>query len=183
MIAGEKGKYYNRLVWMLPDGQYGVYDKRHCFAYAGEDKYFTPGTTRLIASVKGWKINLLICYDLRFPAWARQTPAPENGPPEYDVLMYVANWPERRIQAWKTLLAARAIENQSFVVGVNRTGDDGNGIHYTGESMIIDPMGEPLYHKKDEEDIFTITLDKEDLQSIRAKLPFLRDADEFEIKI
>jgi predicted amidohydrolase len=180
IMAEENGKYYNRLIWMLPNGQYGIYDKRHCFAYAGEDKYFTPGTKRLIASVNGWKINLLICYDLRFPVWARQ--APDKGHTEYDVLIYVANWPERRIQAWKTLLAARAIENQSFVVGVNRTGDDGNGIHYTGESMIIDPMGEPLYHKKDVEDIFTITLDKEDLQSVRDKLPFLRDADSFEIK-
>jgi predicted amidohydrolase len=199
VIIEEQGKYFNRLIWMLPNGQYGIYDKRHCFAYAGEDKYFTPGTTRLIASVNGWKIHLLICYDLRFPVWARQATPPElrsqpspakrerlppegKGAIEYDILIYVANWPERRIQAWKTLLAARAIENQSFVVGVNRTGDDGNGIHYTGESMVIDAMGEPLYHKKDEEDIYTVTLDKEDLQSIRTKLPFLRDADGFEIK-
>ena len=170
--------YYNRLVWMLPNGEYGIYDKRHCFAFAGEDEHYTPGKKRLIASVKGWKINLQVCYDLRFPVWARQQS--QEGP-EYDVLIYVANWPERRIHAWKTLLQARAIENQCYVVGVNRTGDDGAGIHYSGESMIVDPMGEVLYTKKDEEDIFTITLDKEHLGSIRNKLPFLKDADHFMI--
>jgi omega-amidase len=181
VIIKDKGHYYNRLIWMLPDGSYGVYDKRHCFAYAGEDKHFTAGSKRLIASVNGWKINLLICYDLRFPAWSRQ--ASSGGPElEYDVLIYVANWPDRRIHAWKTLLCARAIENQSYVVGVNRVGDDGNGIHYPGESMVIDPMGEVLYHKKEEEDIFTITLDKIHLQNVREKLPFWKDADELEIK-
>src|ERR1700741_3690981 len=141
--------YYNRLIWMQPNGQYGVYDKRHCFAFAGEDEHYTAGTKRLIASVKGWKINLLVCYDLRFPVWARQTSPPNPSPqvergataPEYDVLIYVANWPERRIHAWKTLLQARAIENQCYVVGTNRVGDDGNNIHYSGESMIIDPLG------------------------------------------
>jgi predicted amidohydrolase len=139
--------------------------------------------------VKGWKINLLVCYDLRFPVWARQTSSPNPSPqaekggtaPEYDVLIYVANWPERRIHAWKTLLQARAIENQCFVVGTNRVGDDGNNIHYSGESMIIDPLGEVLYTKKDEEDIFTITLDKTHLQTVREKFPFLRDADGFQI--
>jgi predicted amidohydrolase len=180
VIIREKDEYFNRLIWMLPNGQYGVYDKRHCFAYAEEDKYYTAGTKRLIASVKGWKINLLICYDLRFPAWARQTPGAE---PEYDVLIYVANWPERRIHAWKTLLAARAIENQCYVVGVNRVGEDGKGHHYSGESMIVDPMGEVLYQKKEVEDVFTITLNKEHLESVREKLPFLKDADDFEIKI
>jgi len=170
--------FYNRLIWMQPNGQYGIYDKRHCFAYAGEDEHYTAGTKRLIASVKGWKINLLVCYDLRFPVWARQTP---GAAAEYDVLIYVANWPERRILAWKTLLQARAIENQCFVVGTNRVGDDGNNIHYSGESMIIDPLGEVLYTKKDEEDIFTIALDKTHLQSVREKFPFLRDADDFKM--
>lgn len=174
--------YYNRLIWMLPNGEYGVYDKRHCFAFAGEDEHYTPGNKRLIASVKGWKINLQICYDLRFPVWARQSfGSAQDKQPEYDILIYVANWPERRIHAWKTLLQARAIENQCYVIGVNRTGDDGAGIHYSGESMIVDPMGEVLYTKKDEEDIFTITLDKVHLDTVRAKLPFLRDADEFQI--
>lgn len=190
--------YYNRLVWMLPNGQYGIYDKRHRFAYAGEDEQYTAGSKRLIASVKGWKINLMICYDLRFPVWARQAPplplefprgskerseARSGGEvvSEYDVLIYVANWPERRILAWKTLLQARAIENQCYVVGTNRTGDDGNNIHYTGESMVIDPMGEVLYSKKDEDDIYTITLNKEHLDSVREKFPFWKDADDFKI--
>lgn len=189
--------YYNRLIWMLPNGQYGVYDKRHRFAYAGEDDHYTAGSKRLIASVKGWKINLLVCYDLRFPVWARQQTRNVSTPlniatatdtstslsagPEYDVLIYVANWPERRIQAWKTLLQARAIENQSYVVGANRVGDDGNNIHYSGESMIIDPLGEVLYTKKDEEDIYTITLEKTHLDSVREKFPFWKDADDFMI--
>jgi len=187
IIIKEEDKFYNRLIWMLPNGQYGVYDKRHRFAYAGEDAQFTAGTKRLIASVKGWKINLLICYDLRFPVWARQSSPSgslSNGDaaaPEYDVLIYVANWPERRIHAWKTLLQARAIENQCFVTGVNRVGKDGNDIQYTGESMVISPMGEPLYHKKEVEDIFTVTLKKEDLDTVREKLPFWKDADDFQI--
>ncbi|MCY7310775.1 MAG: nitrilase family protein [Chitinophagaceae bacterium] len=181
--------YFNRLIWMLPNGQYGVYDKRHLFAYAGEDDHYTAGTKRLIASVKGWKINLLVCYDLRFPVWARQSSlTPNLSPPvergeraaEYDVLIYVANWPEKRIHAWKTLLQARAIENQCYVVGVNRVGNDGNNIHYSGESMIVDPMGEVLYTKKEEEDIFTMALDKIYLQNVREKLPFLKDADNFQ---
>ncbi|MEO5948619.1 MAG: nitrilase family protein [Chitinophagaceae bacterium] len=182
-------RYYNRLIWMLPNGEYGVYDKRHLFAYAGEDNHYTAGNKRLIASAKGWKINLQVCYDLRFPVWARQAPLSsrrgEGGEvgdgPEYDLLIYVANWPERRSHAWKTLLQARAIENQCYVVGVNRVGNDGNNIYHSGDSMIIDPMGEVLYTKKDEEDIFTITLDKEHLQSVRDKLPFLKDADGFMI--
>src|SRR5215469_13860177 len=119
LIIEDNKKYFNRLIWMLPNGQVGYYDKRHLFAYGEEDQHFTAGNKRLIASVKGWKINLLVCYDLRFPIWARQTPAPagEDGTSaEYDLLIYVANWPERRNHAWKTLLQARAIENQCYVV-------------------------------------------------------------------
>lgn len=179
--------YFNRLIWMLPNGQYGYYDKRHLFAYAGEDEHYTSGTKRLVASVNGWKIHLLICYDLRFPVWARQSPPSlssrkegEHGP-EYDVLIYVANWPERRILAWKTLLQARAIENQCFVMGVNRVGQDGNDIYYCGDSMVVDPMGEILYQKTHEEDVFTITLNKEKLEEVRTKLPFWKDGDPFVI--
>jgi omega-amidase len=179
IIIEEDRKYYNRLIWMLPNGQYGLYDKRHRFAFAGEDRHYTAGTKRLIASVKGWKINLQVCYDLRFPVWARQQSQPEGA--EYDILIYVANWPERRSHAWKTLLQARAIENQCYVIGVNRVGNDGNGIYHSGDSMIIDPLGETLYHKKDEEDVFTISLDKSHLQAVREKLPFLKDADGFMI--
>ena len=179
VIIGEDGNYFNRLIWMLPNGQYGIYDKRHRFAFAGENDQYTAGTKRLVASVKGWKINLLVCYDLRFPVWARQQSQEDEL--EYDLIIYVANWPERRVHAWKTLLQARAIENQSYVVGVNRVGDDGNNIHHTGESMIVDPLGEVLYTKKDVEDIFTITLDREHLKTIREKFPFWKDADHFEI--
>jgi omega-amidase len=186
LMMEEEGKFYNRLIWMLPNGQYGYYDKRHLFAYGEEDKHYTAGGKRLIASVKGWRINLQVCYDLRFPVWARQ--APSQPPPdgeekasatEYDVLIYVANWPEKRSHAWKTLLCARAIENQCYVIGVNRVGDDGKNIHYSGNSLVIDPMGQVLYHMADEEDINTITITKEKLEEVRTKFPFLNDADSF----
>ena len=225
LIIEEEGHYYNRLIWMLPNGQYGTYDKRHRFAYAGEDEHYTPGHRRLIASVNGWKVNLLVCYDLRFPVWSRQqvrrppdpatasqlSPAPppsslrpattpagqapsspdpaSPGPaisspvvPEYDLLVYVANWPERRSHAWKTLLQARAIENQVYVAGVNRVGNDGNNIYHSGDSMVVDPLGEVLYHARKEESVFTCTLQREKLEEVRARLPFWKDADQFRIE-
>ncbi len=185
MIKAEEN-YYNRLVWMLPNGQYGYYDKRHLFAYGEEDKHYSAGNKKLIASVKGWKINLLVCYDLRFPVWARQAPLSsrrgDGGEVEYDVLIYVANWPERRNHAWKTLLCARAIENQCYVVGVNRVGTDANNIYYSGNSLVIDPTGQVLYHMADEEDVNTITLQKELLEEVRTKFPFWKDADTFNIE-
>ncbi|MBK8710571.1 MAG: amidohydrolase [Niastella sp.] len=177
VIIKEDDKFFNRLIWMLPNGELGFYDKRHLFAFAGENEKYSAGHKRLIASVKGWKINLQVCYDLRFPVWARQQT--KNGVPEYDLLIYVANWPERRSHAWKTLLCARAIENQCYVIGVNRVGKDGNGIYHSGNSMMINPLGEVLYHMSDDEDIFTLTLLKEDLEKIREKFPFNRDADSF----
>ena len=180
VIIKENENFYNRLIWMLPNGEYGVYDKRHLFGFGNETEHYSAGNKRLIASVKGWKINLQICYDLRFPVWARQKPL-ESNEPEYDVLIYVANWPERRSHAWKTLLCARAIENQSYVVGVNRVGDDGNKIYHSGNSMVIDPAGAVLYHKADDEDVFTITLEKEPLAEFRTKFPFLKDGDHFSI--
>ncbi|MBO9682495.1 MAG: amidohydrolase [Flavisolibacter sp.] len=180
VIIEEDRSYFNRLIWMLPNGQYGYYDKRHLFAYGEEDKHYSAGTKRLIASVNGWKVNLMVCYDLRFPVWARQQ-FDEEGAFEYDVLVYVANWPERRNLAWKSLLRARAIENQCYVIGVNRVGNDGNNIYHSGDSMVIDPLGEILYEKADEEDVFTIQLNKERLQEVREKFQFWRDADEFEI--
>jgi predicted amidohydrolase len=189
---GDGGAYFNRLIWMLPNGQCGTYDKRHLFAYGDEDQHYTRGTKRLIASVKGWRINLLVCYDLRFPVWSRQSPAPLDETEtseiilsdrfEYDVLICVANWPERRNIAWKTLLQARAIENQCYVVGVNRVGNDGNKIYHAGDSMVIDPLGEIVYHKKDEEDIFTVTLQGSHLEKTREKFPFWKDADTFNIE-
>lgn len=180
IIIKEDGNYFNRLIWMLPNGQYGRYDKRHLFAFGEEDKHYSPGSKRLIASVKGWKINLLVCYDLRFPVWARQKKSEAGA--EYDVLIYVANWPERRSHAWKTLLCARAIENQCYVVGVNRVGTDAKNILYSGNSLVIDPLGQVLYHMADEEDVNTITLQKEMLEDVRSKFPFWKDADSFNIE-
>lgn len=179
LIINEEEKFYNRLIWMLPNGQFGHYDKRHLFAYAGEQEHYTAGNKRLIASVKGWKINLQVCYDLRFPVWSRQQT--ENNTPEYDVLIYVANWPEKRSHAWKTLLCARAIENQCYVIGVNRVGNDGNNIYHSGNTLVIDPLGQVLYHMADEEDINTITLSKEKLEDVRTRFPFWKDGDAFTI--
>lgn len=176
IIIQEEDAFYNRLIWMLPNGQSGYYDKRHLFCYAGEDKHYASGNKRLIASVKGWKINLQVCYDLRFPVWARQ-----SAPQEYDLLLYVANWPERRNHAWKTLLQARAIENQCYVVGVNRVGNDGNNIYHSGDSMVIDALGNSLFHEADNEIIHTITLNKEALTNVRERFPFWKDADVFHI--
>lgn len=193
LMIEENGSYYNRLIWMLPTGQFGYYDKRHLFAYAGEHEHYTAGSRRLIAQVKGWKLNLQVCYDLRFPVWARQKNEPVRDeasateeranylPAEYDVLVYVANWPERRNLAWKTLLRARAIENQCYVVGLNRVGKDGNEIYHSGDSMVVDAMGEVMFTSADEESIHTIILEKGPLESIRGKLPFLQDRDVFGI--
>jgi omega-amidase len=180
IIIEESGNYYNRLLWVLPNGEIGYYDKRHLFGLVGENNHYAAGNKRLIASVKGWRINLQICYDLRFPVWSRQTK--NDTVPEYDVLLYVANWPERRSAAWKTLLAARAIENQCFVVGVNRVGNDGNGIYHSGDSMVINPLGEILHHAAHEENSATITLKKDLLNEIRMKFPFLKDGDDFFIQ-
>ena len=177
LIIKEGEQYFNRLIWMLPNGQLGTYDKRHLFGYAGEDQHYAAGSKRLIAAVNGWKINLQVCYDLRFPVWARQQ-SQEDGP-EYDLLVYVANWPERRRNAWMALLQARAIENQCYVIGVNRVGNDGNEIYHSGDSMLIDPMGEILFTERDKEVIHTAVLDTEKLQQVRNSLPFLKDADGF----
>lgn len=178
IIIEEDGHYYNRLLWVLPNGEMGYYNKRHLFAYGQEDQYFTEGHERFIASVNGWKINLIVCYDLRFPVWARQQYHQANGY-EYDVLVCMANWPSKRSQAWKTLLQARAIENQCYVVGVNRVGVDGSGLNYSGDSLVADSLGTILYQKENDEDIFTIRLDKKHLGDVREKLPFWKEADGF----
>lgn len=176
VIIEEDDKFYNRLLWVLPNGQVAYYNKRHLFAFAGEDKEYTAGDKRLIVQVNGWKICLQICYDLRFPVWSRK-----QSPDEYDLLLYVANWPERRNHAWKTLLCARAIENQTYVVGVNRVGKDGHQINHSGDSMIVDPMGQVLYYKADDEDTVYMELEKSVVQEAREKFPFGRDADSFTI--
>ncbi len=173
LIIEEEGNYYNRMLWVQPDGHIIHYDKRHLFGYANEDQHYTGGETRVIAQVNGWRINLMVCYDLRFPVWAR------NRDAEYDVLLYVANWPEVRSLAWRTLLQARAIENQSFTVGVNRVGADAKGNNYSGDSSVFGPLGETIWQHSHTEAIHTITLEKETLTAIREKLPFLKDADKF----
>jgi omega-amidase len=180
LIIEENGEYLNRMIWMQPNGVYGTYDKRHLFAFADEHNHYTAGEKRLIASVKGWKINLAVCYDLRFPVWARNA-INGDGAPEYDVLINVANWPERRNVHWKTLLHARAIENQCYVIGVNRVGNDGNNIYHSGDSSLIDPLGEIVYRKEHDEDVFTYTLSRQHLDEVRGRLPFLKDADKFMI--
>ena len=184
LMIKEEDKYFNRLLWVLPNGQIGQYDKRHLFAYAGEDEKYSSGHKRFVASVNGWRINLQICYDLRFPVWARQRSTYDeegNFLPEYDVLVYVANWPARRAEAWKTLLRARAIENQCYVIGVNRIGVDGNEIEYSGDSCIISPLGEVLHSYESHDGLFSASLDPVLLSETRQRFPFLRDADGFMI--
>lgn len=179
MMMRDGDRYYNRLIWMLPDGQFGCYDKRHCFGLAGEPVHYSTGRKRLIASAKGWRVNLCICYDLRFPVWSRQSTALGAERPEYDLLVYVANWPEVRIHAWRSLLVARAIENQCYVAGVNRVGPDGNGIGHDGHSMVVDPLGNILCEEIGHEAIKTIRLDRGHLENVRKRMPFWRDADAF----
>lgn len=174
LIIREGAVFYNRLVWMQPDGVCMTYDKRHLFGYADEDCHYTAGSRKLITQVKGWRICPLVCYDLRFPVWARNVAGSD-----YDVLIYVANWPQRRSLAWKTLLQARAIENQAYCIGVNRVGEDGKGITYTGDSSAFDPLGEKLWQGTAMEAVHTITLSREKLEETRSQLPFLKDADKF----
>ncbi len=171
LIIQEDGYYYNRLIWMRPDGTYTKYDKRHTFTMADEHLTYQRGMQRLIVELKGWKICPLVCYDLRFPAWARNME-------DYDLLIYTANWPVKRSSHWKILLQARAIENQCFVAGINRVGLDGNGHYYTGDSCIITPTGEFYFQAADVEAIETRKLSHKYLAFIRKKLPFLADRDE-----
>ncbi|MGJ1269392.1 amidohydrolase [Sphingobacterium spiritivorum] len=173
LIIQEEGKYYNRFVWMSPNGSFVKYDKRHLFGMAGEDQYFEPGNQRVILQLKGWKICPMICYDLRFPVWSR------NQNEAYDLLVYIASWPDKRSGHWRSLIPARAIENQAFVIGVNRVGYDGNEIYYSGGSMCISPMGDVVYYKPEDEDLYTFTLNPKDLITARAEFPFLKDGDDF----
>ena len=176
LIIKEDSKYYNRLIWMRPDGSYEKYDKRHLFAMGKEDDYYTPGKDKLIVELNGWKICPNICYDLRFPVWLR------NTEPEYDLLLIVANWPERRSLHWRTLIPARAVENLAYVIGVNRVGHDGNEIYHSGDSMCIDPNGKTVYYKPNDEDLYTFSISKDEVVKARRFFPFLKDADKFELK-
>ncbi len=173
-IAKENDLFYNRLIFMQPDGQYFQYDKRHLFTLAKEHHTYQAGKERLIVEWRGWKICPLVCYDLRFPVWSRNTA-------DYDLLIYVANWPETRALHWKALLKARAIENQSFTIGVNRVGTDEKGFIYSGDTSLIDYYGTVLYRTTKSEDVFTTSLSKEELSTYRSKLDFLPDRDSFRI--
>jgi predicted amidohydrolase len=176
-IVAEDGRFYNRLFWVQPDGVIYHYDKKHLFSLAGEEKVYAPGEERLIVSYKGWKICPLVCYDLRFPVWSRNRITKE-GNPEYDVLLYVANWPERRNFPWKHLLIARAIENQAFVAGVNRVGEDGNGVEHSGDSAVHHPDGTDIVRAQPGvEQWLYATLSMEDLQAFRKRFQFLKDQD------
>ena len=177
VIISEGGNYYNRLLWVMPDGTTQHYDKRHLFRMANEDASFASGTKLPIFSLKGWKICPQICYDLRFPVWARNHW--NNGNAAYDLLFYVASWPAARILAWDTLLPARAIENLSYCLGVNRVGIDGNQIAYTGHSAAYDFKGERLVDLGEKDQIQVVSLSRSSLEEYRSKFPAWKDADNF----
>lgn len=210
LIIKEAEKYFNRLIWMRPDGTHEHYDKRHLFGLGDEHKHYSAGKERIIVSLNGWNICPLVCYDLRFPVWCRISPQSivhsqqlkqnegqnfdKSDKPnmddgrwtvdkqQYDLLLFVANWPERRNFAWKHLLQARAIENQSYVAGVNRIGNDGNNIYHSGDSSLVSPLGEVIFTQADTAFAKTFALSKEQLNAVREKMPFLRDADNFEVR-
>ena len=174
-VIVENDTYHNRLIWMRPDGSYAQYDKRHGFSPAGEHEVYRNGTAPLTVELQGWRIRPLICYDLRFPVWSRNV---DN----YDLLLYTANWPAARALHWRTLLAARAIENQAYCVGVNRVGTDGKGLAYRGDSTVIDPLGEVLWSAAQVATVTTVALDLDARRDYRERLPFWRDADPFTLK-
>jgi len=174
LIIKEDKKFYNRLLLVSDEGIIAQYDKRHLFSLAEEHKSFKAGHENLICSIGDWRVNFQICYDLRFPVWSRNDDS-------YDCLIYVANWPERRAYAWRQLLIARAIENQSYVVGVNRVGKDGNGINHIGESCGLDPMGMLMNNLSASEEVIHLQLSAQKLHETRTNLPFLQDRDQFKI--
>lgn len=189
IVIGEDGKYFNRLIWMRPDGTFEFYNKRHTFRMAEENMVYESGDKKLIVELAGWKICPMVCYDLRFPVWSRQPHSDsyrnhrgalnEN----YDCLIYVASWPDKRIYAWRQLLIARAIENQAYVVGVNRIGKDGLDIEYSGYSVVLNPKGEPISSTKpNAESIETVTLSYAELENFRNEFPVGLDADKFTIQ-
>ena len=174
LVITENGNFYNRLVFVFPTGEIQHYDKRHLFTLAGEDKVYTSGTQKLIVNYKGFKICPLVCYDLRFPVFARNVE-------DYDVLLYVANWPKPRINAWDILLKARAVENMCYTIGVNRIGTDANKHDYSGHSQAVDFLGNYILEPQESEGVFIVALNKEQLLETRKKLAFLTDRDKFTI--
>lgn len=174
VVIEENENFYNRMLFVFPSGEIQSYDKRHLFTLAGEDKVYSSGAQKLIVDYLGWKICPLVCYDLRFPVFSRNV---EN----YDLLIYVASWPKTRIKAWDTLLAARAIENMTYAIGVNRIGTDNNGYEYVGHSQALDFLGDCLIDPTEQESVFITTLDQSKLREVREKLNFLSDKDAFKI--
>jgi len=179
IIMRENDQVYNRFLWVQADGVIKYYDKKHLFAMAGEDNFFSAGTEQKIIEYKGWKINLQICYDLRFPVWSRRKDDEVNN---YDLLLYVASWPVARVHAWSTLLKARAIENMSYCVGVNRVGTDGKGFEYPGASVILNCLGEEIEAASlGNEEIIQHSIDYKHLTKVRERLPFHKDQDQFKL--
>lgn len=173
----ENGLFYNRFIFQKPGEKAELYNKRHLFSLAGEEQYYSPGQANILIEWKGWKILPQVCYDLRFPVWSRRSPK-QN----YDLLLYTANWPDRRGNAWRSLLKARAIENQSYVAGCNRCGNDGNGISHAGDSQIIDPSGKSLQKARPfQSQLIQAELNLQKMRDFRKSLPFFNDGDTFEI--
>jgi omega-amidase len=175
LVITENENFYNRLVFVFPSGEVQFYDKKHLFTLAGEDKVYTGGSKKLIVEYLGWKICLLVCYDLRFPVFARNTE-------DYDVLIYVANWPKIRINAWDALLKARAIENMSYTIGVNRIGEDDNGYQYNGHTQVVNFLGDYILEPIENKGVFIVELNKAELLLARKKFNFLNDRDPFVLK-
>lgn len=173
LIIEEDGKFYNRVIWVFPDGKTAYYDKRHLFTMGQEHLHYSSGNDKTIVEFKGWRFCPLICYDLRFPVWGRNT---EN----YDILIYMANWPSPRHHHWKTLLTARAVENQSYCIGVNRTGNDGAGLKYSGDSCMVSPKGYAEFMGENES-VQTFEFSYSELHEYRKSFPFLADRDAFRI--
>ncbi len=175
IVIKASGNYFNSLLWVTPEGQISHYNKKHLFRMGEENEHYTAGNEKLITKLGNWFLRPLICYDLRFPVWSRNTS-------DYDVLLYVANWPESRREVWKSLLVARALENQAYVVGVNRIGEDGRGISYSGDSLLINPRGEIISHVEPyKQGIGTVNISLEELRAFRDKFPVHLDADSFTI--
>ena len=174
LVIAERDRYFNRMVWMPPDGTAVIYDKRHLFRMAGEHEHYAAGEEFVTATIGAWRIRLAVCYDLRFPVWLRTAG-------DYDVLLFVANWPAARQAAWNTLLRARAVENLCYTIAVNRVGRDGNGVEYRGGSAVYDAEGEPLLEVFDDPSVATVPLDLEKLRDYRQRFPAWRDADRFEV--
>lgn len=169
-VITEEGLRYNRMIFATPDGVAGHYDKRHLFAFGGENRRYTAGVERVILNYRGWRINLQICYDLRFPTWCRN----RN---DYDLMLLVANWPSVRAHHWSVLLEARAIENQTWVIGLNRVGQDGNGLDYPGQSVVHDPLGNCIANLESKETARLVDLDLADVEKTQTRFPFLADSD------